>query len=204
MPGRGSYHHGNLREALIDATLSLIEARGPLAFTLAEAARQAGVSPAAPYRHFKGRDDLLEEVARRGFIDFAERLEAAFDGGRPTPLAGLMRLGTAYLDFAREQTGQYMAMFESGVSVAGNAELTKAADRADEVMLGAAVALFAHIPPADRPPARMVANHIFAMSHGVVELFTRGRPGGRSPISPAEMLESGVLIYLRGLGLLDA
>lgn len=202
MPGR--YHHGNLREALIDATVALIEERGPLAFTLAEAARQAGVSAAAPYRHFKGRDELLEEVARRGFLDFAARLEAAFDGGRPTPLAAMMRLGTAYLDFAREQPGQYMAMFESGVSVAGNADLTEAAGRADAALAVAAEALFAHLPEAERPPVRMVAHHIFAMSHGVVELFTRGRPGGRSPISPAEMLESGVLIYLRGLGLLDA
>ena len=58
------------------------------------------------------------------------------------------------------------------------------------------------LPPDRRPPARMVANHIWAMSHGVVELFSRGKPGGRSPVGPAEMLESGALIYLRGLGLI--
>lgn len=202
MAGRRSYHHGNLREALVEATVSLIEERGPLAFTLAEAARLAGVSAAAPYRHFKGRDELLEEVARQGFLDFAARLEAAFDGGRPSPLAAFLRVGEAYLDFARERPGHYMAMFESGVSIAGSAELSVAAERADAALLRASEALFAGLPADRRPPARMVASHVWALSHGVVELFGRGKPGGRSPISPAEMLESAVLIYLRGLGLL--
>lgn len=202
MSGRRGYHHGNLREAMLQATVALIEERGPLAFTMAEAARLAGVSAAAPYRHFKGREDLLEEVARQGFLEFADRLEAAFDEGRPRPLTAFLRVGEAYLDFARERPGHYMAMFESGIGLAVNAELALAADRAERALLHAAEALFASLPRADRPPARMVANHIWAMSHGVVELFGRGRPGGRSPISPAEMLESGVLIYLRGLGLM--
>src|SRR5215475_12712532 len=61
------YHHGNLKEALIRAALELIAQKGPAAFTFAEAARWAGVSPAAPYRHFRDRDELLADVARRGF-----------------------------------------------------------------------------------------------------------------------------------------
>ena len=65
MPKRG-YHHGNLRQALIDAALQLIEARGPTGFTLSEAAKQAGVTPAAVYRHFAGREDLIAEAARQG------------------------------------------------------------------------------------------------------------------------------------------
>lgn len=200
--GRDSYHHGNLRQALVDATLGLIEEKGPQAFTLAEAARLAGVSPAAPYRHFKGRDDLLEEVARQGFEAFAERLETAFSDAKPNPLAAFMRTGQAYLDFARENPGHYIAMFKSGISVAGNADLARASDRARNVIVSAAAALSAHLPAAQRPPASMVANHIWALSHGVVELFGRGKPGGRAPYSPAEMLESGALIYLRGLGVL--
>ena len=58
MPKRG-YHHGNLRQALIDAALELIEQRGPTGFTLSEAAKRAGVTPAAVYRHFEGREDLI-------------------------------------------------------------------------------------------------------------------------------------------------
>lgn len=65
--GRRGYHHGNLREALVNAVLGLIAKHGPNGFSFADAARAAGVSPAAPYRHFKDRDDLLAEVARQGF-----------------------------------------------------------------------------------------------------------------------------------------
>lgn len=197
---RESYHHGNLRQALVEATVSLIEDKGPMAFTLAEAARQAGVSAAAPYRHFTGREQLLEEVARQGFLDFAARLEAAFDDGRPSALSAFLRMGQAYLGFAAERPGYYMAMFESGIAISGNADLALAAQRAEAVLVRGAEALFARLPADRRPPPTMVANHVWAMSHGVAELFGRGRPGARSPIPADEMLESGVLIYLRGLG----
>lgn len=202
-PDRKSYHHGNLRQALVEATADLVQEQGPQAFSLTEAARRAGVSPAAPYRHFKGRDDLLEEVARQGFIEFAARLEAAFDGGRPRPLTAFMRMGQTYLDFAAERPGYYMAMFESGISVVGNVDLAAASARAQGVLVTAAEAMAARLPEDRRPPARMVANHIWALSHGVVELFGRGKPGCRSPVEPSEMLESGALIYLRGLGLIQ-
>lgn len=199
---RDSYHHGNLRQALVQATVALIEDKGPMAFTLAEAARQAGVSAAAPYRHFSGREQLLEEVARQGFLDFAGRLEAAFDGGRPSALSAFLRMGQAYLGFAAEKPGFYMAMFESGLSIAGNADLAAAAERAEAALATGAKALFARLPADRRPPSSMVANHIWAMSHGVVELFGRSRPGARSPIGADQMLESGVLIYLKGLGVI--
>ena len=94
------YHHGNLREALIDAALELIAKKGPAGFTFAEAARSAGVSPAAPYRHFRDRDELMANVALRGFVAFEQALARAWDDGRPQPLAALDRLGKAYLEFA--------------------------------------------------------------------------------------------------------
>lgn len=196
------YHHGNLRAALVEATLGLIEEKGPFGFTLAEAARLAGVSAAAPYRHFRGRDELIEEVALRGFEMFANRLEAAFNDGRPSVLSAFGATGRAYLDFARENPGYYIAMFESSVAIAGNPDLAQAADRALGVLRRAAERLAAHLPADRRPPAGMVANHIWALSHGVVELFARGGPGSRAPYSAEEMLESGTAIYLRGLGLI--
>ena len=199
---RKSYHHGNLREALVEATLSLIEEKGPFGFTLAEAARVAGVSPAAPYRHFRGREDLIEEAARQGFLLFAEQMERAYDDGRPSALSAFLATGQAYLAFARAYPGHYIAMFESGVAIAGNPDLARAADRAMSVLIRAAEKLAARLPADRRPPATMVANHIWAFSHGVVELFARGRPGGRAPYSAEEMLESGTAIYLRGLGLI--
>src|SRR5438045_7326140 len=119
-PPRGArrgYHHGNLREALMKAALDLIAAKGPAGFTFAEAARAAGVSPAAPYRHFRDRDALMADVARRGFERFEQRLAAAWDEGRPSPLAALERMGHAYLGFAREEPAYFSAMFMAGPPV---------------------------------------------------------------------------------------
>ncbi len=115
--GRRSYHHGNLREALIEAALDLIAEKGPAGFTFAEAARQAGVSPAAPYRHFRDRDALMADVARRGFERFEQQLAAAWDEGRPNLREAFERLGKAYLGFARTEPAYYSAMFESGLSI---------------------------------------------------------------------------------------
>src|SRR2546423_7773966 len=102
--GPRGYHHGNLKEALIRAALELIAQKGPAGFTFAEAARWAGVSPAAPYRHFRDRDDLLIDVARRGFDQFAEALAQAWADGRPDPLTALDRAGKASLQFPLSHT----------------------------------------------------------------------------------------------------
>jgi len=204
-PGRGGrrgYHHGNLREALIGAALDLISQKGPAGFTFAEAARQAGVSPAAPYRHFRDRDALMADVARQGFERFAQRLAAAWNDGRPSPLAALEHLGRAYLGFAREEPAYFSAMFESGVAVATHRDLQEASDRAFAVLRAACEAVVAALPLAKRPPALMMALHIWSLSHGIASLFARGDAARRSvPISPEELLEAATLVYLQGLGI---
>src|SRR5262245_7543826 len=101
--GSRGYHHGNLKETLIRAALDLIAKKGPAGFTFAEAARWAGVSPAAPYRHYRDRDELLADVARRGFEQFEAALTKAWDDGRPEPFRAFDRLGKAYLAFARTE-----------------------------------------------------------------------------------------------------
>src|SRR3954470_24742628 len=93
--GRRGYHHGNLREALIDAALELISAKGPAGFTIAEAARLAGVSPAPPDRHCRDADTLVADVALRGYDRFADRLAKAWSGGRPEPVRAFEDLGPA-------------------------------------------------------------------------------------------------------------
>ncbi len=202
MPKRG-YHHGNLRQALVDAALELIEAKGPTGFTLSEAAKKAGVTPAAVYRHFEGREDLIAEAARQGYEIFADLMEYAYETGQPSSLASFEATGRAYLAFARKYPGHYVAMFESGISINRTADLAQVANRAFAVLERAASALSEHIPPDKRPPAQMFSAHIWAMSHGVVELFARGAPGTRSPFSPEDLLETGIGIYLRGLGLVS-
>jgi AcrR family transcriptional regulator len=199
------YHHGNLKEALLRAALELIAQKGPGGFTFAEAARWAGVSPAAPYRHFRDRDELLASVALRGFHQFEAVLAQAWDEGRPDVFFALDRLGGAYLEFARSEPAYYSAMFEAGTPLASNPELREAGDRAFAVLRGAAEKLCAKIPAPSRPPALMVALHIWAMSHGIASLFGRGDAARRPlPMSAEELLEAEVLIYLRGLGVPEA
>lgn len=202
--GRGArrgYHHGNLRAALIQAALDLIAQKGPAGFTIAEAARAAGVSPAAPYRHYRDRDALMADVAQKGFEAFADRLAAAWDGGKPDPHSAFERLGRAYLAFARTEPAQFSAMFESGLSFADFPELREAGDRAFEVLREACAALIATMPEAKRPPVLMMALHIWAQSHGIAALFARGDAARRPiPMSPEDLLDAVVLIYLDGLG----
>jgi AcrR family transcriptional regulator len=201
-PGRRGYHHGNLREALVSAALELIGQRGPAGFTFAEAARSAGVSPAAPYRHFRDRDELLAEVARRGFERFEAELARAWNGGAPEPLAAFERVGRAYLAFARRVPAYYSAMFEAGLPQDVTPELAQAGERAFAVLREAAEVLCALVPKGRRPPSLMVALHVWALSHGVASLFARGDGARRKlPMPPEDLLEAGVLVYLQGLGL---
>lgn len=201
MTKRG-YHHGNLRQALVDSALGLIERKGPTGFTLSEAAKQAGVTPAAVYRHFEGREDLIAEAARQGYVMFADLMQHAYDTGQPSALAAFEATGRAYLAFARKYPGHYIAMFESGISVNRTPDLAAASARARGILERAAADLSEHIPPEKRPPGAMVSAHIWALSHGVVELFARNSPGTASPFTPEDLLESGIGIYLRGLGLI--
>lgn len=201
MPKRG-YHHGNLRQALVDAALLLIEMRGPTGFTLSEAAKQAGVTPAAVYRHFEGREDLIAEAALQGYKIFGDLMQYAYESGQPSALQAFEATGRAYLAFARKYPGHYIAMFESGVQINRTAALASVANRANAVLEQAATDLSQHIPAHKRPPASMFSAHIWAMSHGVVELFARNSPGRASPFPPEDLLETGIGIYLRGLGLI--
>jgi AcrR family transcriptional regulator len=200
--GRRGYHHGNLREALIEAALELIGAKGPAGFTVAEAARVAGVSPAAPYRHFRDADALLAEVALRGFDRLTELLTKAWNNGRPAPVRAFEDLGRAYLAFARDEPAYYAAMFDSRIPMDDQPNLQAAADRAFAVLREASDQVSATLPKGRRPPSMMMALHIWALSHGVASLFVRAGPSRRKlPMPPEDLLEAGVLLYLQSLGL---
>jgi len=199
--GRG-YHHGNLKDALVAAALDLIAKKGPFGFTFAEAARWAGVSPAAPYRHFRDRDELVANVALRGFELFQGALARAWNEGRPDPSRAFENVGRAYLGFARTEPAYYSAMFESGIPLDSTPELRRASEGAFAVLRAASEKLIERLPAGSRPPALMMSLHIWALSHGIASLFGRGDAGRRAlPMSAEELLEAGVLIYLEGLGL---
>jgi AcrR family transcriptional regulator len=96
------YHHGDLRRALLDAATTLVDIRGRDALTLREAARRAGVSEAAPYRHFANLDELLGAVALEGYEMLITDLESA---------GGARQVRDAYLAFAGDFPGRYQLMF---------------------------------------------------------------------------------------------
>lgn len=108
---KGRYHHGDLREALIAATLQLIIQRGAENFTLADACRAAGVSTAAPYKHFANRDEILAVVVERAFDQLAtDAVNAAQSRGEGT-IEGIIAMGIAYVRFARNQAPLFRLMF---------------------------------------------------------------------------------------------
>jgi len=108
---RTTYHHGNLPEALLAASERLIERRGLAAFSLREAARQVGVDPASSYRHFRDRDAVLAELARRGFGAMAASMERALARAGEDAAQRLEALGSTYVSFALERPATFRTMF---------------------------------------------------------------------------------------------
>ncbi|MCX5281043.1 TetR/AcrR family transcriptional regulator [Streptomyces sp. NBC_00198] len=118
-------HHGNLREALEEAALTLVAERGPHGFTLAEACRRAGVSVSAPYKHFADRDALLASLALRGYEEQRRRYRAALDGA-DDPAEQLAAFATAYVRFAAQERALFDITFLAGLDTAHHPGLAAA------------------------------------------------------------------------------
>ena len=111
-------------------------------------------------------------------------------------------MGRAYLAFARDEPAYFSAMFESGLPFEAHPQVREIGDRALGVLRQACEAVVAALPADKRPPAMMMALHIWSLSHGIASLFARGDAARRSvPMTPEELLEAAVLIYLDGLGI---
>lgn len=166
-----SYHHGDLRRALIEATLELVAESGPKGFTLAEAARRAGVSTAAPYRHFASKDELLAAVATQGFEGLHAELVAADD-----PAATATRLpllGGAYLRWAVAHPAHYQVMFGTGVKRPEHTSWIASGERAFAVLTSAiSDGQAAGLVPGDDPLP--VAGPVWGLLHGLALLELGG------------------------------
>lgn len=184
---RRGYHHGRLKDALVDAARRLVSERGLAGFTLAEAAKLVGVTGAAPYRHFSDRNALVEELARRGFEQFGTKLRGAWDGGQPNARTALQRMGDAYLAFASEEPGLYAAMF-GNVQTLSAPEPGAAATQALDMLKTAAAAT---LDGTDfkASGARELAFEIWSLSHGIAMLTLAGHLDGHEEgPSPRELL----------------
>src|SRR5882762_9928982 len=129
------YHHGNLRETLLEAAIRLIAEVGPTAFTLREVARRAGVSHNAPYRHFRDRDDLLAAVATQGYRELTVAMMTA---AKPelSPRNRLKQAGLAYVSFALRRPEHFTVMFDAPSSQQQRPDAAEAAKLAFATLLG--------------------------------------------------------------------
>jgi AcrR family transcriptional regulator len=116
------YHHGRLRQTLIETAVKTIAQRGVDALSLRELAARAGVSPGAPYHHFPNRSDLLASIAEEGFTRLEAQLTAAHDAAPYNASARLEALGLAYVAFALSSLGYFRVMFHGGSTSIGPTE----------------------------------------------------------------------------------
>jgi AcrR family transcriptional regulator len=135
------YHHGDLRTALIDAALRLIAEHGVQGLALSDAAHLAGVSVAAPYRHFKDKEALLAEIAREGFVMFRDALARAAQSHPRAKIQRLEEMGVAYVEFALEHRSHFKVMWEGGISKDKYPELGQTAYEAFLLLEKAAIDL---------------------------------------------------------------
>ncbi|MFG2955954.1 TetR/AcrR family transcriptional regulator [Streptomyces sp. NPDC048291] len=128
------HHHGDLRNALLRAALELVGEKGPHGFTLAEASRRAGVSVAAPYKHFADRETLLADLATRGYREQRDRFARALAGGED-PVQQLAAFAAAYVRFAAEEPALFDITFHAGLDKSRFAELASAGDELTALLL---------------------------------------------------------------------
>src|ERR1700730_3174487 len=180
---KATYHHGNLRPALARAAMELLEESGETALSLRAAARRAGVSPAAPYRHYADREALVSAVAAVGYRELAERLAAAHPS--PSSPEELARVAIAYVQFALERPALFRIMFG------------EPCDRDNDERVAATAAVSQYVraivertfPQAD-PDA--MATAVWALVHGLAFLYLDGKLDGSTPSAVAERITAAI------------
>src|SRR5256885_3581879 len=194
---RRRYHHGNLRQALVEAALALVEERGIPEFTLREVARRVGVTHAAPQRHFEDRAALVAAVAEEGFRELRAHVERVLRlAGARDPAARLHALGVAYVQFALRNPAHFRVMFSAELVDKSRHQTLQAASRAMHDFLvqcvvdGQEQGSFVEGDPLE------LAFAAWSLVHGLAVLLIDGRGMGKRP---AELIESVVARLDTGL-----
>ena len=188
MSPQATYHHGDLRTALVCAAMELLEESGEAELSLRAVARRAGVSPAAPYRHYADREALVSAVAAVGYRDLAERLAAAHPA--PSTAEQLADVAVAYVRFAIERPALFRIMFSEPCD----------RDNDERVAATAAVTLYlreivARAFPDSDPEA--LAPAIWALVHGLAFLHLDGRLDASTPSAVADRVTAAIDGLLR-------
>lgn len=187
---RDRYHHGDLRRALVDEALKVLESQGLEALSVRALSERVGVSRAAPYRHFPDRDSLLAAVAARGFEALCTLYESILKDGESAKIARNTR---AMIAFAREQPGLYGVMFYTELLERDRppAELIPPADRAFSLLLDTVAADHPHLDQRGVKEKTVIA---WSMTHGFITLTRAKRLKSFmvAPLSEADMVEAVV------------
>lgn len=197
------YHHGDLRDALLTAATRMLAETGPSGLSLREAARRAGVSTGAPYRHFKDKDELLTALATRGFLALHAALAAADEhAASEAPLERLRCLGVAYVEFAVAEPALFRLMFgELAPSTDASPELAEAIRSAGAHLPRAAQAVQAELRSASTEDITLLA---WSVVHGVASLYLDGhlrafeRKGEASGAGVAERVTRALVAAISG------
>ena len=172
---RGRYHHGDLRDALVETAVVLLGERGPAAFSMAEASRRLGVAPSAPYRHFADRDALLAAVAVRAAGLLSDLLDRQAASG--TPEQRLAAAAQAYVRFADEHRPLFQALAGSGLDKDLHPEIARAAQAIGTAFLSPA----AELAGGDQAATARLVSAIVATAHGHAMLMLDGAFGPGRP-----------------------
>jgi len=166
------YHHGDLREALLAAARQLVNERGAENFSLADACRVAGVSTAAPYKHFRDKNEVLQELIMLGFNELKATGQAALFQHGATSLAGMIAMGKNYVDFARRETALFRLMFGQNPVLKSD----PAVEVCGQECFGGVIASVAAYCAANgiERDAREVAVELWTFVHGVASLAIDG------------------------------
>jgi len=197
-----SYHHGNLRDALILAAAALIEQQGSLEFSITDAARYAGVSSAAPYRHFKDKEDLLRAVRDLAFMGLNARSLATQHAHRHSDsIDRIIALGHTYLDYAREKHSFFSLMWEDRGDMAERKQ-NVALKPSGFAVLETAVAQYLAECPHTSMEVVDLATQLWATSHGIATLEANRMLDHFDPAAGArQLLTSSIRALLNGIRL---
>lgn len=198
MSRSNGYHHGNLRNALIMAAVELIEERGDPDFAISEAARKAGVSAAAPYRHFRDREALLEAVSELCFIGLGEAVEQARRAHPEGSRECILALGHTYLAYVASRPAFYNLMWSREVT-----DKKQGRQQDDSpgfnTFLAAVEAWCSNQSLADCDSLDL-ALKLWAMAHGLAVLTIGGQLDAFQPGADViQMLDSGTHAFLDGV-----
>ena len=191
-PAKAPYHHGDLGAALVHAAMELLEESSETDLSLRAVARRAGVSPAAPYRHYADREALVSAVAAVGYQELAERLAAAHPA--PSTPDQLASVAVAYVEFALERPALFPIMF------------TEPCDRDNDARVAATAAVSQYVraiverafPEAD---TEALATAIWALVHGLALLHLDRKLDAPSPAVVAQRITAAVHALLTATNL---